>query len=91
MMKATNNDGRNNGRNNGRSMRIVKKFVKALSEDFTQYHEYTILPDIGLAVRLTEECGCGKALAYPWRKYADVRKRELQAFARIDRMARFNK
>ena len=65
-------------------MRTIKKFVKVLSEDFTQYYEYTILPDIGLAVRLTEECCCGKALAYPWRKYADVRIKVIRALARLE-------
>ena len=66
-------------------MKTVKQFVReSANGDYEVYHEYGVLPDIGLSVRLIEGYGCGTVITYPWHKYADIRKRVLQDFARIE-------
>ena len=68
-----------------KKMNKVVKFSQAASYDgFTVYYEYAVLPNIGLAVRLIQECIGSQTVTCPWRNYADVRRREMraQAFAR---------
>ena len=66
-------------------MNKVTKVSKTASYDgFSVYYEYMILPDIGLSVRLVQECIGSQTVTCPWRNYADVRRQEIraQAFAR---------
>ena len=63
-------------------MKTIKQFVRASDNGFEVYHEYAVLPNIGLSVRRLEGYACGTVITYPWHKYADIRRRVLQAFAR---------